>query len=81
MPLPTPFSGALSSSATLWDTANVYGDGTSEEIVRRAVRRYTSRDEVVIATKVGLAMHDGPTGSGDLHRPPLASPTRPSPGT
>lgn len=64
------FRRAVELGVTLWDTANVYGDGTSEEIVGRAVRRYTSREEVVIATKVGLAMHDGPTGSG-LSRPAI----------
>jgi aryl-alcohol dehydrogenase-like predicted oxidoreductase len=48
----------------LWDTANAYGYGTSEEIVGRAVRKYTRREEVVLATKVFFKMHDGPGGSG-----------------
>lgn len=64
------FRRAVELGITLWDTANVYGGGTSEEILGRAVRRYTSREEVVIATKVGLPMHDGPTGSG-LSRPAI----------
>ncbi len=58
------FRRAVELGITLWDTANVYGGGTSEEIVGRAVRRYARREEVVIATKVGLPMHDGPGGSG-----------------
>ncbi|MET9375156.1 aldo/keto reductase [Streptomyces sp. NPDC002992] len=58
------FRRAVELGITLWDTANVYGGGTSEEIVGRAVRKYTRREEVVIATKVGLPMHDGPAGSG-----------------
>ena len=58
------FRRAVEVGITLWDTANVYGHGTSEEILGRAVRRYTRREEVLIATKVGLPMHDGPAGSG-----------------
>src|SRR5438309_9717349 len=34
------------------DTANVYSDGTSEEIVGRAIRDFSKRDDVVLATKV-----------------------------
>ncbi|MGA5817125.1 aldo/keto reductase [Kitasatospora sp. NPDC094028] len=58
------FRRAVDLGITLWDTANVYGGGTSEEIVGRAVRRYTRREDVVLATKVGLPVHDGPGGSG-----------------
>lgn len=58
------FRRAVELGITLWDTANVYGGGTSEEIVGRAVTNYTRREDVVIATKVGLPMHDGPAGSG-----------------
>ncbi|MCJ1675871.1 aldo/keto reductase [Streptomyces sp. APSN-46.1] len=58
------FRRAVELGITLWDTANVYGGGTSEEIVGRAVRKYTRREDVVIATKVGLPTHQGPGGSG-----------------
>ncbi|WP_395292374.1 aldo/keto reductase [Kitasatospora hibisci] len=58
------FRRAVELGITLWDTANVYAGGTSEEAVGRAVKRYTRREDVVIATKVGLPMHDGPEGSG-----------------
>jgi aryl-alcohol dehydrogenase-like predicted oxidoreductase len=58
------FRQALDLGITFWDTANVYGLGTSEEITGRAVRKYTSRENVVVATKVFSRMHDGPGGSG-----------------
>ncbi|HJD79990.1 aldo/keto reductase [Kitasatospora aureofaciens] len=58
------FRRAVELGITLWDTANVYGGGASEELVGRAVRRYTRREDVVLATKAGLPMHDGPGGSG-----------------
>ncbi|MEU7642667.1 aldo/keto reductase [Streptomyces sp. NPDC059152] len=58
------FRRAVELGITFWDTANVYGGGASEELVGRAVRRYTRREDVVLATKVGLPMHDGPGGSG-----------------
>jgi aryl-alcohol dehydrogenase-like predicted oxidoreductase len=40
------------------------GYGASEEIVGRAVRTYTRREDVVLATNVYFPMHDGPGGSG-----------------
>ena len=45
---------ALDRGITLIDTAPVYGQGRSEEIVGKAVRRWGHRDRVVLATKVGL---------------------------
>src|SRR6202007_293984 len=47
-----------------FDTANVYSDGTSEEIVGRALKDFASRDEVVIAMKVWARMRPGPNGQG-----------------
>ena len=58
------FRQAVDLGITFWDTANVYGYGTSEEIVGRAIRKYTRREDVVLATKVHFRMHDGPGGSG-----------------
>ena len=58
------FRLAIDLGITFWDTANAYGFGTSEEIVGRAIRKYTSRDDIVLATKVFFKMHDGPGGSG-----------------
>jgi 1-deoxyxylulose-5-phosphate synthase len=38
--------------------------GTSEEIAGRAIKTYVRRDDIVLATKVGMRMHDGATGPG-----------------
>lgn len=58
------FRQAVESGITFWDTANIYAYGTSEEIVGRAIKKYTKRDDVVLATKLFNPMHDGPGGSG-----------------
>ncbi len=55
---------AVEAGINFFDTANVYSDGTSEEIVGRALKDFASRDEVVIATKVHGRMHSGPNGAG-----------------
>jgi aryl-alcohol dehydrogenase-like predicted oxidoreductase len=49
---------------TFFDTANVYSDGSSEEITGRALKAMTTREEVVIATKVHGAMGEGPNSRG-----------------
>lgn len=58
------FRQAIELGITFWDTANVYAQGTSEEIVGRALKKYTSREEIVLATKIYWPMNDGPGGSG-----------------
>ncbi len=58
------FQQAVELGINFWDTANVYGFGTSEEIVGRAVKKYARRDDIVLATKLYFKMHDGPGGSG-----------------
>ena len=55
---------ALELGVTFFDTANVYSDGTSEEIVGRALRDFARREEVVLATKVWGRMRPGPNGAG-----------------
>jgi len=55
---------ALELGINFFDTANVYSDGTSEEIVGRALKDYANRDEIVIATKVYFPRHEGPNGKG-----------------
>ena len=55
---------ALDLGINFFDTANVYSDGTSEEIVGRALVEYARRGEIVIATKVHGRMHKGPNGAG-----------------
>jgi aryl-alcohol dehydrogenase-like predicted oxidoreductase len=58
------FQQAVELGVTFWDTANVYQLGTSEEIVGRAITRYSSREGIVLATKVFGKMHDAPGGAG-----------------
>ena len=58
------FRQAVELGVTFWDTANTYQGGTSEEYVGRAIKRYTRREDVVLATKVYGKMHEGPGGGG-----------------
>ncbi|GAB2568001.1 oxidoreductase [Paractinoplanes abujensis] len=58
------FRQALELGITFWDTANTYSDGTSEEVVGRAIRKYTDRDSIVLASKVFFPVGDGPGGRG-----------------
>ena len=58
------FRQAIELGITCWDTANIYSYGSSEEIVGRALKKYTKRDDIVLATKLNNPMHDGPGGSG-----------------
>ena len=58
------FRQAVELGVTFWDTANVYQGGTSEEFVGRAIKQYSRREDIVLATKVHGKMHDGPGGSG-----------------
>jgi aryl-alcohol dehydrogenase-like predicted oxidoreductase len=55
---------ALELGITTFDTANVYSNGSSEEIVGRALQDFATREEVVIATKVHGKMRPGPNGGG-----------------
>jgi aryl-alcohol dehydrogenase-like predicted oxidoreductase len=55
---------ALDAGINFFDTANVYSDGTSEEIVGKALRDFAQRDEIVLATKVHGRTRPGPNGAG-----------------
>src|SRR5689334_12857473 len=55
---------ALDLGINFFDTANVYSDGTSEEIVGKLLRKLAKRENVVIATKVHGRMRPGPNGAG-----------------
>ncbi|MBY9079319.1 aldo/keto reductase [Paenibacillus sp. HN-1] len=55
---------ALELGINFFDTANIYANGTSEEITGRALKDYANRDEIVLATKVWGRMHQGPNGAG-----------------
>jgi aryl-alcohol dehydrogenase-like predicted oxidoreductase len=55
---------ALELGINFFDTADVYSNGMSEQVVGRALRDFTSRDEVVLATKVHGVMGPGPNDGG-----------------
>ncbi len=55
---------ALEAGINFFDTANTYSDGTSEEIVGRALKDFARREEVVIATKVFFPMNKGANATG-----------------
>ncbi|MCW3789944.1 aldo/keto reductase [Paenibacillus sp. LS1] len=55
---------ALDAGINFFDTANIYSDGTSEEIVGRALKDFARRDEIVLATKLFFRMNEGPNGAG-----------------
>ena len=52
----------LEAGINLIDTANVYSDGLSEEIVGQVLEG--RRDEVLVATKARMPMGDGPNDAG-----------------
>jgi aryl-alcohol dehydrogenase-like predicted oxidoreductase len=64
---------ALEVGVTFFDTADIYGTGQSEELLGKALGG--RRDEVVLATKFGMDMHDGkgPRGSRDYIRQAVAA--------
>jgi len=55
---------ALDLGINFFDTANTYSDGTSEEIVGRALKDFARRDEVVLATKTFHRWREGPNAGG-----------------
>ena len=55
---------AVEAGINFFDTANIYSNGSSEEIVGRALREYAVRDEIVVATKVRFGWRKGPNSAG-----------------
>jgi aryl-alcohol dehydrogenase (NADP+) len=55
---------ALDLGVNFFDTADVYSRGVSEQILGRAVKDFTERDHVVIATKVFYPLGEGPNTRG-----------------
>ena len=55
---------AIEAGVNFFDTANVYSNGSSEEITGRALKDFAAREDVVIATKVYSRMRPGPNGAG-----------------
>ncbi len=69
-----PFiSRALELGINFFDTADMYSLGVSEQILGRAIRDFTRRDAVVIATKVYFPMSDDPNDRGLSRKHLLAS--------
>ncbi|MFC5630600.1 MULTISPECIES: aldo/keto reductase [Streptococcus] len=60
----------LDLGINFFDTANIYSDGESEIILGHALKKYTNREDVVIATKSGLPYGNRPT-TGNLSRKSL----------
>jgi 1-deoxyxylulose-5-phosphate synthase len=55
---------AWEAGINFFDTANVYAEGTSEEITGTILKELAPREEIVLATKVNGRMRPGPNGMG-----------------
>ena len=64
---------AIERGINFFDTADMYSLGVSEEITGRAIRDFSNRDEVVLATKVFNPMGQGPNDRGLSRKHVLAS--------
>ncbi len=58
------FKKAVEAGINFFDTANMYSNGVSEEIVGKVLPELTKREEVVIATKVFFPMRKDANGKG-----------------
>jgi len=58
------FKRAIDLGINFFDTANVYSDGTSEEITGRALKDFAQRDQIVLATKLHGRMRPDVNGAG-----------------
>jgi len=55
---------ALELGINFFDTANMYSNGASEEVLGRALRDFAKREEVIVATKVYFPMRPDVNGRG-----------------
>jgi aryl-alcohol dehydrogenase-like predicted oxidoreductase len=55
---------ALELGINFFDTADMYSNGVSEQVLGGALKDFAKRDEVVIATKVFYPVSDHPNGGG-----------------
>ncbi len=55
---------ALELGINFFDTADMYSDGVSEEVLGRAIKDFARREDVVIGTKVFNPMGPGPNDRG-----------------
>src|SRR6516164_5451053 len=61
----------LDAGVNLFDTADIYSDGASEQVLGAAIKG--RRNQVLISTKTGLPTGDGSADAGTgLHRLPAA---------
>ncbi|NKB51812.1 MAG: aldo/keto reductase [Rhizobiaceae bacterium] len=58
------FKLAVEQGINFFDTADHYNYGDSEEITGRMLKKFARREEIVVATKLGLKMGDGPNMQG-----------------
>ena len=58
------FARALEAGINFFDTADFYSLGASETVTGRHLNAMARRDDVVIATKVGLPMSEAPNAKG-----------------
>lgn len=63
---------AIEAGINFFDTANLYSNGASEEVLGRALKDFVNRDAVVIATKVSAATRNGPNAAGLSRKAVLA---------
>src|SRR5436309_11297296 len=55
---------AFQAGINFYDTADMYSDGVSEDILGRAVREFARREEIVVATKVFYPTGGSPNDRG-----------------
>ncbi|QKG72491.1 aldo/keto reductase [Erythrobacter mangrovi] len=55
---------ALESGINFFDTANMYSQGSSEEVIGRLLPEFAKRDEIVVATKVYFPWRQAPNTGG-----------------
>jgi 1-deoxyxylulose-5-phosphate synthase len=55
---------ALEHGINFFDTADMYSQGVSEQVLGRALKELTARDQVVVATKAFYPITDGPNNRG-----------------
>jgi 1-deoxyxylulose-5-phosphate synthase len=58
------FRQAIEAGINFFDTADMYSDGVSEEVVGRALKDLARREDLVVATKVFNPMGPGPNARG-----------------
>lgn len=58
------FKKSIEAGINFFDTANMYSKGASEIITGKALKEYSKRDEIVLASKVFFPMRDDPNGGG-----------------